>query len=86
MAPYARTTRYEEAFSPEGKKRHHYYSTRHARMFLHFKKNVLMVTAVVFIRDTRLAVIYPSHVYEVCYTSDELTKMSLEEILKASTA
>ena len=45
-----------------------------------------MVTAIVFIRDTRVAVIWPSHVYELCYTSDELTKMSLEEILKASIA
>ena len=53
---------------------------------MHSKENVPTVTAIVFIRDARVSVIFPSHVYGVGYTSDELTKMSLEEIVQASTA
>ena len=53
---------------------------------MHAKINVLVVTAIMFIRDARVAVIFPPHVYGVCFTSGELTMMSLEEILEASTA
>ena len=53
---------------------------------MHSKENVPTVTAIVFIRDARVSVIFPSHVYGVCYTSDEVTEMRLEEILKYSTA
>ena len=59
---------------------------RNTIIVLHPKKNVPMVAAIVLIRDARVAVIFPSHVYAVFYTSDEVTMLSLEEILKYSAA
>ena len=43
LAPYARTTRYEEAFLPKGKKRPHYYRNFLSPYFWSFRRSPKLI-------------------------------------------